>query len=971
MKNISRILLALVALIVFSIPSLAQLRQDKLYIDNGSGQFTILQSSGSGTFTFPSGSGTVVTSTGSNSLTLGTNGAGGVAGQLNILDGLNPGSTGSITFGSSIFSMNGGITLAKNSGTFRTISIQQAGSTDAGDALRIVAGQGNASPLGGSGGDLVLASGARVTGLSATNDGNVVLKTGGASGTTRMIIDNAGKVGIGRTDPGQLLDIKGTSAGSGNKIAQYITNMTADGYSQFLLDDGDDASKSLIMDYMNSGIAASGVIQPSSGEIFSNVNATGGLFVGTNANAPLVLFTGGLADANKRMTILGTGEVGIGTPTPGVQLDLLRSANDALTGIRILNTNGGASAQARIDIGADGTNRYGTFQYINTSNIFAMSAASGATGGVVVNATAGPLDLQTNSTTKLRIENGGNVLIGNTTGTSLLSVGSAAQLTVDGSGNLGTSGTITASSAPADNVPVLLATSSASNSTNVAAKFTNTGAGTTAIGLAFDQSGSTASTKFDVVGTGTTWRVSSAGAGTYNSLSASSASLATTIPVISVVNAGSVATNVGEQITVLNASANNYGLKFNVSGTGPVDIVGSGNTWSIDASGILSTSGTVTATGDIKSTAGIVTSQAVNVAAIYAQNGGLYSGTDNSVAGTLSLSAAATNAHGTMTFAGGNFDLGSSGLTGIGSITSSQGSVNAGSNGHPGTLTLTNTGGFTATLNATALTGPFTYALPDGGGTLLTSGSQLLYGDATGNVTLANATKPLFKVAYTDVLATGAPVGAFITSDATASTGGAANLNAKGLTISAVGKGNGGSTGLTVSATGGTGGHNAISADGNVIITNGFVNVDGAIVSSGDIHSLNGSLRTNSTTRIDNAGNASITALTGAVNATVDLSGGDYPVTATDFSIIVTTGDATNAVLLPNPAPLGRVLMIKNADAANPVLVNPNGSFIDGGNSNLTLNSLTNGLANADLPNSMIIVGDGTNWWIMSQGYKK
>jgi hypothetical protein len=78
MNTTSRILSVIVSIAFFSFSAYGQ-RQTKLYIDNGSGAFSVLESAGAGTITFPTGTGTLVTSASSPSIgsLIYANGAGG------------------------------------------------------------------------------------------------------------------------------------------------------------------------------------------------------------------------------------------------------------------------------------------------------------------------------------------------------------------------------------------------------------------------------------------------------------------------------------------------------------------------------------------------------------------------------------------------------------------------------------------------------------------------------------------------------------------------------------------------------------------------------------------------------------------------------------------------------------------------------------------------------------------------------
>ena len=177
-------------------------------------------------------------------------------------------------------------------------------------------------------------------------------------------------------------------------------------------------------------------------------------------------------------------------------------------------------------------------------------------------------------------------------------------------------------------------------------------------------------------------------------------------------------------------------------------------------------------------------------------------------------------------------------ISGSGNITTTQGNLVAGSAGFPGTLMLTNTGGFTATLNATALTGPQTFGLPDNTGTLaLTSDittNAVAYGGS--NTTLTTGASSLFFVSY-GTLTDADALGAVINSDGSTGTNG----NANGLSITATAAPTKTAIGLSVNALGGAA-NIAISANGEIDGTTTITAGTGLSTSTGNITAPQGNL---------------------------------------------------------------------------------------------------------------------------------
>jgi hypothetical protein len=144
------------------------------------------------------------------------------------------------------------------------------------------------------------------------------------------------------------------------------------------------------------------------GNLNLNTNKIVGLANGTNSTdatswgqltngAPLHLDT-----VNNR--------VGVGTTTPGVLFDAVRSGNDAGTRLRIRNPNVGSSAVTLINLGNDLNADAGHILY--QSN--AVTTDPGPSGMAVMNNLAGALNLGTSGLTRINITNDGRVGINTT-----------------------------------------------------------------------------------------------------------------------------------------------------------------------------------------------------------------------------------------------------------------------------------------------------------------------------------------------------------------------------------------------------------------------------------------------------------------------------------------------------------------------------------------------------------------------------
>ncbi len=114
---------------------------------------------------------------------------------------------------------------------------------------------------------------------------------------------NGGNVGIGTSSPLTKLDIVGT--------AVRLVNSTSTSLSYFESAENTSTDRFFRFHYMNSGFGTSGTNIASSGLIAAGANATGGIVMRTDANAPIIFATNG--QLNERVRIHGAGQVSIGT----------------------------------------------------------------------------------------------------------------------------------------------------------------------------------------------------------------------------------------------------------------------------------------------------------------------------------------------------------------------------------------------------------------------------------------------------------------------------------------------------------------------------------------------------------------------------------------------------------------------------------------------------------------------------------
>ncbi len=221
--------------------------------------------------------------------------------------------------------------------------------------------------------------------LSITNTSSNSLP--GTTGTDLMVITSSGKVGIGTTSPGYMLDVNGGARFSGDAVFQGGADLiTLGGYATMGLADGNGRFS-----------------------IYENADGAGGYYMASEEAARLTMTAGsfqfftapsGTADNavtwTERMRITNTGNVGIGTAGPGNALHVYRlgfqpSTND-LASLRVEGNWGGGI------VFSEGTGRSAIWSSSGTDLRFGTGGSSsgfGSTDGRMIISSTGNVGIGT------------------------------------------------------------------------------------------------------------------------------------------------------------------------------------------------------------------------------------------------------------------------------------------------------------------------------------------------------------------------------------------------------------------------------------------------------------------------------------------------------------------------------------------------------------------------------------------------
>lgn len=262
------------------------------------------------------------------------------------------------------------------------------------------------------------------TGTTSTNVGLSLT----ASGATNnyALVTTAGRVGINTANPSALIEINTANGGftNGLHLTQTSNNSNTEiSYNgiQFNVPTTGNIG-SLLSTASNYSWSDFNILPNSIALLSSANNSQLGLFAG--ANSFMTFNTNGLTPATERMRITSAGNIGIGTSTPAVKLDVYNgrirttntsSSGNGTTAYELYVHNGSSVALSGILYSTNSTFSYGTI-LANQTSLFAQGS-----GGLRLGSVIAPIIFSNGNSDadfaveRMRITSTGNIGIGTST----------------------------------------------------------------------------------------------------------------------------------------------------------------------------------------------------------------------------------------------------------------------------------------------------------------------------------------------------------------------------------------------------------------------------------------------------------------------------------------------------------------------------------------------------------------------------
>ena len=308
----------------------------------------------------------------------------------------------------------GDLLLEGSANSFRTVSMNTVDGSD-NQSLYLCGGATASTARGGyvkvEGNEVSSAGGTVKIAAGNVSTGDIDFLT---ANTQRMIINNAGNVGIGVTAPTSSVHVNGLQTNSGSTSAHIPTGTMRLNFAG--ASSADEYGASLVFTQRwwtnSSGEVAMGQI--------TGVKETGN----GNYGGGLAFFTSNNTSNNllERLRINELGNVGIGTTSPNTKLDV--------NGDVFINSDYPSNTAAQdLTIGKTTTGDHGltiVTSNTNTAGIFFADNNNNDAGRIKYQHSNNSMRFDTNRSEAMRITSAGNVGIGTTSPSSLLSVGNAA-----------------------------------------------------------------------------------------------------------------------------------------------------------------------------------------------------------------------------------------------------------------------------------------------------------------------------------------------------------------------------------------------------------------------------------------------------------------------------------------------------------------------------------------------------------------
>ena len=170
----------------------------------------------------------------------------------------------------------------------------------------------------------------------------------GSTPVDTLVTTSGGNVGIGTNSPAAKVDVSQSQNGQ-TYVQLTNSNAGASAEATFIANNG-----TYIGSFGVAGASKSafGAILASDAYVFSNANVanTGITLMANSANGVIKFATGGSAE---KMRLDASGNLGIGTSSPGWKLDVIQDSNSFI-GARFRNNDSGSSAYAGVIVNASG-----------------------------------------------------------------------------------------------------------------------------------------------------------------------------------------------------------------------------------------------------------------------------------------------------------------------------------------------------------------------------------------------------------------------------------------------------------------------------------------------------------------------------------------------------------------------------------------------------------------------------------------